>query len=95
MGKHNLFIFILSTLLTKTSNAVEYNYEGNFIIKIKKMNTPDILKYNILLNQGSWRDSLGDTGTAFCHGKVETLITGNFNLEVICENTNEKMKSFG
>ena len=86
----SLFVYLNNYVL-----AVDYSYDENFVSEFKKMETPNNKKYNILLNQGAWRDSLGDVGTAFCHGKVETLITVKFNLEVIYENKNEKNESSG
>ncbi len=85
----SLFVYLNNYVL-----AVDCSYEGNFVSEFKKMETPNNKKYNILLNQRAWRDSLGDIGTAFCYGKVETLITEKFNLEVIYENKNKKNEKF-
>tara|TARA_Y100001970_G_C14152037_1_gene813278 strand:+ start:894 stop:1367 length:474 start_codon:yes stop_codon:yes gene_type:complete len=89
-----IYKLLLIILLTKNLFCFDYSYEGNFESEFIKIETPDNKKYNILINRGAWRDSFGDIGTAFCHGKVETLITGKFNLEVVCENKNEKNEKF-
>ncbi len=92
--KSAYYLLIITLLINIKLMAYDYTFEGNFVSEFKKMETPDNKKYNILSNKGSWRDSLGDIGTAFCHGKVETLITGKFNLEVVCEGKNEKNEKF-
>ncbi len=74
--------------------SAELIYEGNCKTSLKSIEFPDGDKYSIFENECSWRDSIGDIGLGICYGKIETIFTDKSNLEVICENVNEKNEKF-